>query len=110
MQYSLATAQERGVLFIGAGAKVYKGQVIGQNSRGEDISVNVCKEKQLTNHRSKGDGVTAHADISKHMTLEDSLEYISDDELVEITPENIRIRKVILDEQAARRAAKGLTA
>lgn len=109
MQYSLATAQERGELFIGAGTQVYKGQVIGKNSRAEDISVNVCKEKQLTNHRSKGDGVTAHADVKKAMTLEDSLEYIADDELVEITPQNIRIRKKILDEQEARRAAKGLT-
>lgn len=107
-QYALTQAQDRGVLFIGPGAQVYKGEVIGKNSRSEDVVVNVCKEKQLTNHRSKGEGVSAHADVSKQMSLEDSLEYIADDELVEVTPLNIRIRKKILDEVAARRAAKGL--
>ncbi len=107
--YALSSAQDRGVLFIGPGTQVYKGQVIGQNSRAEDVTVNVCKEKQLTNNRSKGEGVSAHFNEPKLMSLEEALEYIGDDELVEITPKNIRIRKVILDEREARRMAKGLT-
>jgi GTP-binding protein len=100
--------QDRGVLFIGPGVDVYKGQVVGQNSRSEDIRVNVCKEKQLSNMRSKGDGVSEHFNAPKVMDLEDALEYIGDDELVEITPKNIRIRKVILDEAEARKKARGM--
>jgi len=106
--YGLVNIQDRGILFVGPGVKVYKGQVVGQNSRSDDIPVNVCKEKQLTNHRSKGDGVGAHFDAPKIMGLESALDYIADDELVEVTPENIRIRKKILDETAARRAARGM--
>lgn len=96
--YGLINAQERGVIFVGAGETVYKGQVIGKNSRAEDIRVNVCKEKHLTNMRSKGEDVSAKLNATVKMGLEDALEYISDDELVEVTPKNIRIRKVILDE------------
>ena len=106
--YALSSAQDRGTLFIGPGAEVYKGEVVGQSTRSEDVIVNVCKEKQLTNNRSKGEGVSAHFNAPKIMLLEDALEYIGDDELVEVTPENIRIRKKILDEVAAKRAAKGL--
>lgn len=95
--YGLTNAQGRGTLFIGPGVKVYKGQVIGQNSRGDDIKVNVCKEKQQTNMRSKGEGVSEHFNAPKPMGLEDSLEYIDDSELVEVTPENIRIRKIDLN-------------
>lgn len=101
--YSLNGIQERGQLFIGPAVNVYKGQVIGQNSRNDDISVNACKVKQLTNHRSKGDGVSIYFKTPKEMTLEDAIEYIADDELVEITPKSIRIRKTILDEVEARR-------
>jgi GTP-binding protein len=101
--YGLVNAQDRGTLFIGAATPVYKGQVIGQNSRPEDMRINVCKIKQQSNMRSKGEGVSAHADTPKIMSLEDALEYIDDSELVEITPQNVRIRKKILDEAEERR-------
>ena len=95
--YGLTNAQDRGTLFIGPAIRVYKGQVIGQNSRGDDIKVNVVKEKQQTNMRSKGEGVAEHFNAPKPMGLEDSLEYIDDNELVEVTPQNIRIRKIDLN-------------
>ncbi|MDP3988138.1 MAG: translational GTPase TypA [Candidatus Levybacteria bacterium] len=101
--YGLTNTQDRGTLFIGPAVEVYKGQVIGQNPRPEDLRVNVCKTKQLSNMRSKGDGGMEHFNTPKVMDLEDALEYIGDDELVEVTPKNIRIRKVILDELLARR-------
>ncbi len=95
--YGLTGVQERGVLFLGPGAQVYKGQVIGKNARIGDISVNVCKEKQQTNHRSSGEGVSEHFDTPQFMSLENALEYIDDSELVEVTPKNIRIRKLDLN-------------
>lgn len=95
-QYGLLNAQDRGTLFIVPATAVYKGMVIGQNARGGDMSVNVCKEKQQTNHRSSGEGVSEHFNTPKVMTLEDALEYIDDTELVEVTPKNIRIRKAII--------------
>lgn len=101
--YGLTNVQDRGVLFIGPGVGVYKGQVIGQNSRPDDLRVNVCKIKQQSNMRSKGEGTTEHFNTPKTMDLEDALEYIGNDELVEVTPQNIRIRKLILDEQEERR-------
>ena len=101
--YSLTSIQDRGALFVGPAVSVYKGQVIGQNSRIDDISVNPCKTKHLTNHRSKGEGVSEYFKTPKIMDLEDAIEYIADDELVEITPQSIRIRKMILDETLARR-------
>ncbi len=108
--YSLTSIQDRGLLFIGPETQVYKGQVIGQNSRNDDIRVNACKTKQLTNHRSKGDGVSVYFKTPKEMSLEDALEYISDDELVEVTPKTIRIRKLILDEiEERRKRAMGLS-
>lgn len=107
--YSLTSIQDRGTLFIGPETQVYKGQVIGQNSRNDDIRVNACKMKQLTNHRSKGEGVSIYFKTPKTMDLEDALEYIGDDELVEVTPLNIRIRKTILDElEERRKRAQGL--
>jgi GTP-binding protein len=95
--YSLAGIQERGTLFIGPAISVYRGQVIGQNSRPGDISINVVKEKQQTNMRSKGEGVTDHFNTPKEMDLEDCLEYIDDTELVEVTPKNVRLRKIDLN-------------
>ncbi|MDP2671450.1 MAG: translational GTPase TypA [bacterium] len=95
--YGLTNAQDRGVLFIGPAIKVYKGQVIGQNARGDDIKVNVAREKQQTNMRSKGEGVSEHFNAPQPMGLEDSLEYIDDSELVEVTPANIRLRKIDLN-------------
>ena len=106
--YGLLNIQDRGQLFIGPAVHVYKGQVVGQNARSEDISVNVCREKALSNMRSKGDGSAEHFNTPKIMGLEDALEYIGDDELVEITPKNVRIRKVVLDENDARRKARGM--
>ena len=104
--YGLRNVQGRGDLFFGAGVEVYEGQVVGQNSRSEDIRVNVCKTKVLSNNRNKGD---THDDLFQEpriMGLEDSLEYIKDDELVEVTPKNIRIRKLYLSEIDAKRAGR----
>ncbi len=96
--YGLTAAQERGQLFIGPGVKVYEGMVIGQNAKPVDLAVNICKEKQLSNMRSKGDGVAEGLNTPRTMGLEEALEYIGDDELVEVTPKNIRIRKLYLKE------------
>lgn len=101
--YGLTNTQDRGILFVGPGIDVYKGQVIGQNARDNDLPVNVCKTKQLTNNRSKGEGVSEYFKTPKVMSLEDAIEYIADDELVEVTPKNIRIRKKILDEAEERK-------
>ena len=101
--YGLLNIQDRGALFIGPAVSVYKGQVVGQNSRPEDMRVNVCKTKQLSNMRSKGEGTSEHFNTPKIMGLEDALEYVGDDELVEVTPKSVRIRKMILDEVEARR-------
>ena len=108
--YGLVNSQKRGIMFIGPAVLVYKGQVVGQNSRSEDIHVNVCREKQLSNMRSKGDGSTDHFDAPKIMGLEDALEYIDESELVEVTPKNIRIRKIILDQlEERRKMSQGIT-
>ena len=106
--YGLLIAQGRGVLFCGPGEDVYKGQVVGQNTRVGDIRVNICKEKKLSNMRSKGEGGMEHFDTPRKMGLEDSLEYIGDDELVEITPKNVRIRKMILDLTEELKRQKGI--
>jgi GTP-binding protein len=101
--YGLVNVQDQGQLFVGPAVKVYKGQIVGQNSRSGDMEVNVCKEKQLSNMRSKGDGSAEHFNTPRVMTLDDALEYIDDTELVEVTPLNIRLRKVVLDIAEARR-------
>jgi GTP-binding protein len=101
--YAITNAQDRGILFIGPALPVYKGQVIGQNARSEDMVINICKTKQLTNMRSKGEGTNVHVNAPRIMGLEEALEYIADDELVEVTPKSIRIRKKILDEKEAAR-------
>jgi GTP-binding protein len=95
--YGLIAAQGRGDLFIGPSIPVYAGQVIGQNAREDDIRINICKEKQQTNHRSSGEGVSEHFNTPRLMGLEEALEYINDTELVEVTPQNIRIRKINLN-------------
>ncbi|MBI2049853.1 MAG: translational GTPase TypA [Candidatus Staskawiczbacteria bacterium] len=104
--YGLKNVQDRGVLFFKQGVEIYEGQVVGQNSKPNDIRVNVCKTKQLSNMRSKGEGSTEHFNTPKTMGLEDALEYIGDDELVEITPKNIRIRKIYLKEIDEKRALR----
>lgn len=104
--YGLHSAQERGTLFIGAGEKVYQGMVVGQNAKQGDIDVNVCKKKQLTNTRSSGADDALKLTPPKKMSLEEALEFIEDDELVEITPENLRIRKAILDKNLRYKSKK----
>ena len=95
--YGLFNAQERGSLFIGAGVKVYEGMVVGENPRDEDITINVCKKKQITNMRASGSDEALRLVPHIVMSLEQSIEFITDDELVEITPKSIRIRKKILN-------------
>ncbi|WP_195542579.1 translational GTPase TypA [Massiliimalia timonensis] len=95
--YGLFNAQERGTLFIGAGVPVYEGMIVGQSPKAEDLVVNVCKKKQLTNMRASGSDDALRLVPPKIMSLEQALEFITDDELVEVTPENIRLRKAILD-------------
>lgn len=107
--YGLLNVQDRGQLFYGPGAEVYAGEVVGQSARPGDLRVNICKEKQLSNMRSKGDGSAEHFNTPHIMDLEEALEYIGQDELVEVTPLNIRIRKMILDENEARKKAKGIS-
>jgi GTP-binding protein len=106
--YGLRNVQDRGVMFIGPGVDVYKGQVVGQHARQGDLAVNVCKAKQLSNMRSKGDGSDEHFKTPRTMDLDAALEYIGDDELVEVTPKNVRIRKVVLDKADQRRKEMGL--
>jgi GTP-binding protein len=104
--YGLYNAQERGTLFIGAGTKVYSGMVIGQNGKAEDVEVNVCKKKQLTNTRSSGADDSLKLTTPRILSLEQSLEFIDTDELLEITPENLRIRKKVLDPTLRKRSKK----
>lgn len=104
--YGLFNAQERSTLFIDPGMEVYQGMIVGENSRSEDLTVNVCREKHLTNTRSSGNDEALKLITPKRMSLEQSIEFISDDELVEITPENIRLRKKILDPSQRLRNSK----
>ena len=105
MGYAITNLQERGSMFLGPGAEVYIGQVVGEHSRAEDIEVNPCKEKKLSNMRSKGDGASVALETPRDMSLENALEWIADDELVEVTPKNIRIRKTFLASHDRRRDA-----
>ncbi len=108
--YGLTAAQERGQLFIGPGVEVYEGMVIGQNAKPEDLAVNVCKEKKLSNMRSKGDGVSDGLTTPRNMSLEEALEYLGDDELLEVTPKSLRIRKQFLKEFERKRAQQSVNA
>lgn len=104
--YGLYNAQERGTLFIGPGEKVYSGMIIGQNAKAEDIEINVCKSKKLTNTRSSGADEALRLTPPKILSLEQALEYIDTDELLEVTPCSLRIRKKILDGTERYRAKK----
>ena len=95
--YGLFNAQERGTLFIGAGVPVYEGMVVGSNPKGDDLVVNVCKRKHLTNTRASGSDDALRLIPPRKLSLEESLEFMADDELLEVTPKSIRIRKQILD-------------
>ena len=101
--YGLYNAQDKGDLFIGAGVEVYEGMIVGLNGRPEDLVINVCKEKQLTNTRSSGADEALRLTPPINMSLEKAIEFIQDDELVEITPESIRLRKKTLDSKTRER-------
>ncbi len=103
--YGLYNAQERGTLFIGPGEKVYSGMVVGQNGKSEDIELNVCKKKQLTNTRSSSADEALRLTPPKILSLEQALEFIDTDELLEVTPKSLRVRKKILDPTMRKRAA-----
>jgi GTP-binding protein len=92
--YSLQGAEDRGTFFIGPGTKVYKGMIIGENNRGQDMELNICKSKQLTNHRASGGEELVQLQAPIDMNLERALEYIGPDEMVEVTPDSIRLRKL----------------
>ena len=102
--YGLYNAQDKGELFIGPGVDVYEGMIVGLNSRGEDLSINVCKEKHLTNTRASGSDDALRLVPPIQMSLEKAIEFIQDDELVEVTPKSIRLRKKILDTKERERA------
>ena len=107
--YALLMCQERGKLFVGPGEQVYEGMIVGENPRNEDISVNAVREKALTNFRSQGSGVATGLIPAAKMSLERSIEYIAADELLEVTPKNLRLRKRILnsgERQKAKKAGK----
>ena len=102
--YGLYNAQDKGELFIGPGVDVYEGMIVGLNSRGEDLAINVCKEKHLTNTRASGSDEALRLVPPIQMSLEKAIEFIQDDELVEVTPSSIRLRKKILDSKERERA------
>jgi len=101
--YGLVTAQGRGKLFLGAGVPVYEGMVVGENAKAGDVFVHVCRERQLTNFRAKNDGLQEQLEIPINLSLEDAFDYIGDDELLEVTPKSLRIRKMLLTDIERRR-------
>ena len=105
--YGLFNAQERGTLFIGAGVPVYEGMIIGVASRGEDINVNACRKKQLTNTRASGSDDALRLVPPRQMSLEQCIEFLADDELLEVTPKSLRMRKAILNHELRMKALKG---
>ena len=107
VSYGLFNAQERGALFIGPGVKVYEGMIVGVSPKQEDITVNVCKKKQLTNTRAAGSDDALRLVPPRKLSLEQCLEFLADDELLEVTPKSLRIRKRILDHERRMKAAHG---
>ncbi|HPF84548.1 MAG TPA: translational GTPase TypA [Aminivibrio sp.] len=108
--YQLENLQERGTLFVSPMDRIYTGMIVGENSRPNDMPCNPTKRKQATNHRSSTKDFTVKLDVPRKMGLEKALEWISEDELVEVTPKSIRLRKIILDDGERRKAAKKLSA
>ncbi|NMC27671.1 MAG: translational GTPase TypA, partial [Syntrophomonadaceae bacterium] len=104
--YGLYGVQERGTLFIGPGVEVYEGMVVGENSRSMDIVVNVCKKKQLTNMRASGADDSLRLTPPLQMSLEKCMEFINDDELLEVTPKSLRLRKMLLNKDDRAKAEK----
>ena len=107
--YSLAGLQDRGTLFVGPGEEVYEGMIVGENARSEDMDVNAIKEKQQTNMRAAGAEVLERLEPPTRLTLEASLEFLREDECVEITPESVRLRKVVLDKTQRQKTARAKT-
>ncbi len=105
--YGLFNAQERGALFIGPGTQVYAGMIVGVSPKNEDIPVNVCRRKQLTNMRAAGSDEALRLTPPRHLSLEQCLEFLADDELLEVTPKSLRLRKRILDHSQRMKALKG---
>ncbi len=105
--YALRNAQERGITFIEPGAVVYEGMIVGANPRGSDLPINVCKTKKLTSMRSAGAEVLVPLTPATILSLDESLDFIADDELVEVTPKSIRLRKKLLTQNERSRARKG---
>lgn len=103
--FAMTNLQERGVLFVSPGTEVYEGMIVGENSRSDDMDVNITKEKKLTNMRSSTADVTESLVPPRMLSLEQSLEFCRDDECVEVTPETVRIRKVVLDQKERARSA-----
>ncbi len=104
--YGLVTAQGRGKLFISAAVPVYEGMVVGENAKSGDVMVNVCRTRELTNFRAKNEGLQAQLEVPLKLTLEYALSYIGDDELLEITPKNIRVRKMYLTDNDRKRVRR----
>jgi len=105
--YALNNIQERGRLFVGPQEEIYVGMIVGENARPEDLPVNPCKTKHLTNMRSQGDGKGVQLEAPLRMSLERAIEYIGADEYVEATPKSLRLRKRILDPLARKRSQNG---
>ena len=108
MTYGLYNAQERGTLFIGPGTQVYEGMVVGQSPKAEDLAVNVCKKKHVTNMRASGSDDALRLTPPRILSLEESIEFLGPDELLEVTPKHIRIRKRILNNADRLKAAAKL--
>jgi GTP-binding protein len=104
--FALDNLQQRGTMFVKPGDDVYQGMIVGENARGDDMPVNPCKEKKLTNMRASGSDKNVLLKPPRELTLELALEYIEDDELVEVTPSKIRLRKKVLTEEGRRRSER----
>jgi len=104
--YALQAAEARGELFVGAGTVVYQGMIVGMNQRHEDLDINVCRAKQLTNMRSSSSDGTVQLTPFTELSLEQCIDFIEDDELLEVTPKSLRLRKRFLDPNQRKRAAK----
>ena len=105
--FGLVAAQGRGKLFLGAGVPVYEGMVVGQNAKANDLPINICKTRELTNFRAKNEGLQDQLEVPLTLTLEDALSYIGDDEMVEVTPKSVRIRKTYLTDNERKKIKRG---
>jgi GTP-binding protein len=104
--YGLRNAEERGQLFVGPGVEIYEGMVVGENKRPDDLAINVCKKRHVTNVRSSYKEIDERLTPPREMSLDEAIEYLGDDELLEVTPESLRIRKRILSTHERGRADK----